>query len=204
MKNAFFLLPALLFVACCDLSKKEIPAKPLNTYTSPEDTLYLPFDTTKVFEMMDITLQLNKVKELGNEQVEGLSEDWDTLELTYHMFACDCPNWMIQEEYAKQEFPDLYHPQGYAFYIQPADKSLKLDERLYFQSTVRFIGKRYKEPQLPDEYIDPGPPAGNKFRYYAYEILKPSIFMGPLYHTGKTEIPSDTVEMIERTHLILE
>jgi hypothetical protein len=204
MKTFHALLPiAVLAVACSDLSTKK-PALQQNTYSSIEDTLYLPFDTVKVIEMMDITLRVNQIEELGSERIEGLSDNWDTLELTYIAYACSCPNWTLMEEYDRHPESKTSMEFPYGYYIEPASPSLRVNEWLYCP-TVRFIGKLYDEKGIPDESpVGPEWPPGKKFRYYAYEVVRPVTAIGPYYHTGEPEIPGDTEELIERSMLIIE
>jgi hypothetical protein len=204
MKNALFFLPALLFAACCAKKQEKPVIADKNLYESLEDDLWLPFDTTKVLEMMDIRLSGNEIDRLGNETIEGLSDEWDTLELTYIAFACSCPSWTLMEEYEKHPESQSSMDFPYGYYLEPATPSLKISDRLH-SPTVRVIGKLYNEKGVPDEEpIGPGWPEGKKFRYYAYELVTPVVAIGPMYHTEKSEIPGKPGEAMEYTHFVIE
>lgn len=203
MKHLFFSLAASLLFACCPLVKRK-PAVDKNLYQSLEDDLWLPFDTSKVLAMMAVNTSGNEIERLGNEKIEGLSDEWDTLELTRIAFACSCPDWTLMEEYEKH--PELRGNMEFPFgyYLEPASPSLKLSDYLY-NPTIRVIGKLYTEKGIPDEEpIGPGWPPGKKFRYYAYKLVTPLIVTGPMYHTETPEIPGKSGEAMEYTKFVIE
>ncbi len=174
-----------------------------NTYSSIEDTLYLPFDTARVLALYSIPTKVDQIDLLKHEIIPELETEWDTLEVEYRMFACDCPNW-YDVALAPDE-PTTEMSPSYAYYIEPASPELKLFQGFRY-CRVRLIGKHYKQqgwPENPD-FMDPGPPLGNVFRYYGYELVFPAIIWGPQYHTGELDRPSKTDELIMTTQLILQ
>jgi hypothetical protein len=174
-----------------------------NTYSSIEDTLYLPFDTARVLALYTIPTKVDQIDVLKHEVIPDLDPEWDTLEVEYQMIACDCPNW-YDVTLAPDEPTSEMSP-SYAYYIEPASPDLKLFQGFRY-CRVRLIGKHYKQqgwPENPD-FMDPHPPLGNVFRYYAYELVYPAVIWGPLYHTGELDRPSKTEELIMATNLILQ
>lgn len=193
---------SLQLISCCNSSEKA-PGHNKNNYSSVEDTLFLPFDTARVLKLYDIKLEVNELNKLKNEIVPGLESNLDTLELTYQHFACDCPNWCDVSRAPVDPEPSM--SPLYRYYIEPASLNLNLTPHIS-QCRVRLIGRHYAENGLPKnvQFTDPDPTTGNVFRYYAYEILLPSVIWGPLCHTGKREIPSDPEELIMATQLTIK
>lgn len=193
MKNYIgFIVLSLVTTSCCKSSQpRQSSNVDKNTYKSINDTLHLPFDTLRVLELYDIPLSGDMIAELGNEKIDGLNEKWDTLELSLHTFACDCPDWYDESKSPKEFSTDMAPP--YAYYIEAASPKLKLSEQFSpIHCDVRFIGKIYQKPGLPKntQFTDPGPPPGNVFRYYKYEVLLPAAIWGPYYFTGEPDLPS--------------
>lgn len=199
-----FLLLCIVIASCCRSEKKQLSPKK-NSYTSFEDTLYLPFDTARVLTLYDIKTKTNELAIFKNEVNPELKSELDTIEVTYMNFACDCPDWydVTLAPAPENAEPDMSPEYGY--YIESASKNLRLTEQIH-QCTVRLIGRHYKKEGLPKdtEFTDPDPPAGNVFRYYAYEMILPVVIWGPPYHTGEREIPSDPEELIMSTRLTIK
>lgn len=195
----FGICSAFVFLVSCQC---ESDANRLNSnyYNSLKDTLYLPFDTTRVLNMYDFHTRVNKFQELESEKIADLVEDLDTLELELQHLACDCPNWYDMSRRPSDATPEM--SPFYGYYLEAGSPELCLPEGL-LNAKVKFIGRHYKVKGWPanTQFINPEPPAGNVFRYYAYELLLPAEMFGPLYHTGKREIPSDPEELIMATIL---
>jgi hypothetical protein len=199
--SAFCALVFMTIVGYWSISEKSATDHK-NTYTSVNDTLYLPFDSARVLALYDVPMAIDQIDLLKEEVIEGLEAKWDTLEVQYQMIACDCPNWYDVE--LTPDEPTSEMSPSYAYYIEPASPELKLFDRFQY-CRVRLIGKHYKEqgwPENPD-FMDPGPPLGNVFRYYGYEIVLPAVIWGPYYHTGERQIPSDPEELILTTNLTI-
>jgi hypothetical protein len=184
-----FIIPAFYF----SYQKKNDP----NEYVSVNTRLILPFDTAKVLEMMRIVDSVNMVSDYINEKpfsifTDSIAEKFplDTLELRDMRWACDCPNWRYADSITNYDFP-----QGKDFYIEPANKKLKLPEHLNL-ARIQFIGREIPGigyPQDP-QFMDPNPPKGRVFRYYAYKIYKPFSVYGPELNI---EIDSAVYDMTE-------
>ena len=198
----YFLLISVAITACCQPKENSISLK-VNSYKSVDDTLYLPFDTAKVLGLYNIKTKVDQLEKFRFEKDSELNSELDTIELSYHNFACDCPRW-YDEVLAPKEPTSEMSP-SYAYYLEPASGELELTD-LIRQCTVRLIGRHYKAKGFPKnvEFMDPNPPAGNVFRYYSYEMLSPTIIWGPYLHTGEREIPSDPEERIDNTILIIK
>lgn len=198
MKNHLFIvLVSLLSVTCTGKGQNKTGA----SNSIP------PIDTAKIL------LELNIVEKQNNQaliyqQIKGLNNKIDTLELMYVSYACDCPNWVDPVEYEKAEALRgrskiesdsdmlMFIQKNYAYYIEPADEDLKINwKATYNRNMVRFIGRSYNESGYPDkaEFIDPNPPKGKVFRYYSFEILKPYKVWGPRIFKGKDEISGDSL-----------
>lgn len=166
-----------------------------------------PIDTAEVLSELNVVEKQNN-KALIHEEIEGLNDKIDTIELMYVSYACDCPNWVNPVEYQKAEDlkdrSDLqsdsallvFNQKEFAYYIEPADEDLKINRKAtYNRNIVRFTGRSYKEPGYPDkvEFTDPNPPKGKVFRYYSFEILKPYKVWGPHIFEGLDEISGDSL-----------
>ncbi|MGV3613652.1 MAG: hypothetical protein ACO1N0_22010 [Fluviicola sp.] len=205
MKNTVtfpsFLVLCLILASCGQPGEKALAANK-NSYTNLEDTLYLPFDTSRVLSLYDIKTKRNELSEFRNETNPELKSKIDTIEVTFRSLACDCPNWydlaLAPKEQTSEMSPD------YAYYIEPASKELELPDNIRY-CKVRLIGRHYKSQGWPKDpqFIDPHPPAGNVFRYYAYEMVLPVMIWGPYYHTGERETPSSVEESIMSTVLTI-
>lgn len=196
-------LALCLILSSCSQPEEKLPSTNKNSYTSLEDTLYLPFDTTRVLSLYDIKTKVNKLDKFRNEVDLKLKSELDTIEVTYMSFACDCPNWHDLSQKPENAEPSMSPTYGY--YIEPPSKELELSDRIR-QCTVRLIGRHYTTQGWPKDFdrTDPNPPTGNVFRYYAYEMVLPAVIWGPYYHTGERETPSSTEESIMSTVLIIQ
>ncbi|MEO5643491.1 MAG: hypothetical protein ABIQ40_03505 [Bacteroidia bacterium] len=171
-----FIIPAFYF----SFQKNDDP----NRYASYTARLILPFDTAMVLEMMKIADSVNAVsKYLYEEPYAHFSAlKIDTIDMRDLRWACDCPNWRYADS-TRQDFSG-----GNDFYIEPADETLRLPEHL-MNPRVQFIGREYPGPGYPKnpEFMDPNPPKGRVFRYYAYKIYKPFTVYGPEENTEVDE-----------------
>lgn len=164
-----------------------------NTYNSISDTLYLPFDTSKIIEMMDI-----KYSKTSKIQLDSI----DTLRLRYTHFACDCPNWTLSKFY--NDSFDSQNRTHNAYYLEAISDEIKIDPRICVPGNEIIVsGKLKAEFSLPEntEFTDPKPFKGKVFSYNSYKVVFPILVYGPLYHTKKTELPNDSNELILYTHL---
>lgn len=150
-------------------------------------------DTAKVISQLAIKESGSRI-DLSNEKLENLSDNLDTLELTYYFGFCDCQRWIVSEIHNKAlvEHPDLdgFDPRGqiefnidkHGYYIEAVNGDLEIDPRTEVNgTTVRFIGRAYKDKRLPRNggFTVPNPPEGKVFRYYSYQILRPYKIWGP-------------------------
>ncbi|MEM7657967.1 MAG: hypothetical protein AAF399_17710 [Bacteroidota bacterium] len=182
----FSLLISLGWVSCNPFSSNTAIHHP-----NPDTLAYLsvPFDTVDAFLSLNIRESQSFPKLLENDSTKGLSSKLDTLEARYVPFACDCQDWFDYSPYQEafhQQFPDwqeeeihfLDHElhQLFGYYLEPASPEIELPWVAGVTGNiVRFIGREYQEigyPQNPG-FIDPDPPKGKVFRYYAYEIQRP-------------------------------
>jgi hypothetical protein len=150
-----------------------------------QDTFHLPLDTSAIIDLLNITLK---------DEVTYFDEVKDTLieiEVVAPQFACDCQNW-VTDEYWKTK--DLGK---YGYFIEPADSSIQLNEHVgVFRNRVKLIGRyRFENDLRLNTHLSD---TIRVFTYYAYEVLLPIRVYGPLYYSGKTELPNDDEEMVVR------
>lgn len=130
----------------------------------------LPFTWISCFES----------KESDNHEIEyypkttfTLEDTIRTLNLTYLLWGCECPNWTITENlYRDQEDGTLAMK---SFYIEPASDDLILPDTIgYNGDEVLFTGQFYNEKGYPKNYVKTEQVAGKSkvFRYTKYEIIK--------------------------------
>lgn len=100
-----------------------------------------------------------------------LEDSVKTINLTYVMWACECPNWAITETLDGKHDNLL----EYCFYIEPASNNLILPDSIgYNGDQVLFTGQFYNEKGYPKDYPKTEQIAGKSrvFRYIKYEIVK--------------------------------
>jgi hypothetical protein len=175
-----FIIVLILIIPAFYISyKKKIDPNP---YVNYSDKLILPFDTAKVLAMMNIVDSVNFAWQFIDEAPFALFTDsastvfpLDTLTLLDLRWACDCPNWRYADS-IRQDYP-----QNKDFYIEPAADKLKLPEHLLPGQRIQFIGREIPGMGYPKNpgFMDPNPPKGRVFRYYAYKIYKPFKVYGP-------------------------
>ncbi len=139
-------------------------------------------------ESENTTLQYNEIslikslpELIANDHKDALSAELDTMELTYMAYACDCPSWVQLNEHDQKTGLKTGLAVDSSYYIEPADTSLLIDNRLMVAgNTIRFIGRKYMNKRIPDnaEFTDPEPPSGIVLRYYSYQVVRP-------YKTGE-------------------
>ena len=164
-----------------------------HTDTNEELLIVGDIDTAKIISQLEIKESASRM-DLSSEKIANLSDQLDTLELTYYFGFCDCQRWIVSEIHniALSEEPNLdeLDPRGqiefnldkHGYYIEASNKELKIDWRTEVNgTTIRFIGREYKDKRLPEdgEFTVPDPPKGKVFRYYSYQILRPYQIWGP-------------------------
>jgi hypothetical protein len=165
------------------------------------------FDTSAAISRLSITEKFSRF-DLSEESIHNLSDDLDTLELTYYFGFCDCQRWIIDSIHNKakttDEKLDDLDPRGqvefdlnkHGYYIEPASKDLEIDWRTEVNgTTIRFIGREYKGLRLPENggFTVPDPPPGKVFRYYSYEIIKPYFIWGPRKFIEIDSVSGDSI-----------
>ncbi len=166
----FIAATALLYVM---KPKPLMSVKPVNRYISVEDTLYIPFDTSRVLALYDLKL---------NDFPKNAPADLDTFVLHNRMYACDCPSWATETE--TEEFNSLNPTENKhhdVFYLERGNKKLTFPEEFSgMGNRIRFFGKIRTRQGLPDEeMMDPGPPLGPVLTIYGYEVILPAAIYGP-------------------------
>ncbi len=102
-----------------------------------------------------------------------LKNKTQTLELKYIAWACDCANWVTNEdlENYSENFDDTLAEQS--IFIEPANKTLKLPDTLgYSNDVIKFTGQFYNEKGFPKNYHSFQEPEKSRvFRYTNYEVV---------------------------------
>lgn len=155
------------------------------------DTFDLPLDTAEIISLLDLTLK----DEISDFDL--FADTLDTLILRSGNFACDCQDW-VTDEY--DETRDLGK---YGYFIEPFNSEIELYEgfgifgnRIELIGTSYFDNDRHMNTKLSDTI--------RVFKYLSYKVLTPATVYGPLFHTGKREIPSDPEELILRSQITIE
>ena len=193
MRIILFICVSALVVSCSFENNSKSKIEQTNTYASLNDTLHIPFDSSRVIEMMD--MQYSK-------ELNDIESNLDTIRLRYTFYACDCPRWIRADQYDR----DLNSPElaEYSYYIEAKTSEIELDERICsFTNEIILIGELRTKEGLPKNqaFTGPDPIKGNVFEYSSYESVFPMKVYGPPCHTQTTEIPGDKEELIMPTHL---
>lgn len=104
----------------------------------------------------------------------GLKDKTQTLELNYIAWACDCANWVTNEDLEKysENIGDTLAKQS--IFIEPANKALALPDTLgYSNDIIKFTGQFYNEKGFPKDYHSYQEPEESRvFRYTDYEVVE--------------------------------
>ena len=182
----------LTFMSCQNVENKNGQKQ---TDTNEELLIFGDIDTANVISQLDIK-ESASFMDFSSEKIHNLSDYMDTLELIYYFGFCDCQSWIVSEIHSRalseHQNLDEHDPRGqvefnldkHGYYIEAANKEIKIDWRTGVngsRTTIRFIGREYKDRRLPEdgEFTVPDPPKGRVFRYYSYEILRPYKIWGP-------------------------
>ncbi|MFT4602265.1 MAG: hypothetical protein ACI857_002451 [Arenicella sp.] len=186
------------FLISCSSNEAPTPSEPKDP--SIRDTFDLPLDTLAILDMMDIPLSAYHDTILADYEL-------DTFDLIYQMYACDCQRWIEVEEYDKSidtKNTEYYHldVSEHGFFIKPAFHDVEIHPDIHYQGNkIRFIG--YWEED-PDYYTQSLIPTKKRvLTYFGYEVIKPVRVWGPKYHSGETELPNGTEEMINTSQLTI-
>jgi hypothetical protein len=187
MLKSVLLLTCAAIVLCACGGKKTPSGTDPNRYVSVEDTLLLPFDTSRVLQLYDTPLHALSA---------NAPEKLDTFVLIDMMYACDCPRWTTEEELKQIEHYNSLDPMTNrdhdVFYLESGAADLRLPETFSVRrNRIRFYGKVRTRSGWPNvEFTDPGPPPGPVLTVYGYEVILPAYIYGPPVHipdsTGKT------------------
>ena len=96
-----------------------------------------------------------------------------TVNLTYISWACECANWIEENEY------DKFEKQGKlaenSIFIEPIDSSLELPDTLgYSADIIKFTGQFYTQKGYPKNYpkSEEKPEPARVFRYTNYKVIR--------------------------------
>jgi hypothetical protein len=136
--------------------------------------LDLPLDTAQLIADMNLVDKGNRIDLIGTDSEKSLlSKKIDTFEMYRVTYGCVCPDWNVLD-------CDNTSDNGYSgpcqYYMEPAHKSLEINIPYdQLNSNVRFIGKKY----LKDGDYGESSHAGQRFKYYSFEFIKPYLVYGP-------------------------
>jgi hypothetical protein len=124
----------------------------------------------KVIGILTITMLIS----CSDFKSNRLVEKEQTIELSYIAWACDCANWVTQEDIQKYHDTPGDTLANLSIFIEPADKSLSLPDTLgYNGDIIKFTGHFYKEKGLPKDYrSQENPDKASVFRYTKYQVIK--------------------------------
>ena len=103
-----------------------------------------------------------------------LNEKIEAIELTYIAWACDCANWVTEEDLNKYGDNIENALASQSIFIEPENQILELSDTLgYNNDLIRFTGQFYSKKGFPKGYKSfENPKKARIFRYSGYEILK--------------------------------
>jgi hypothetical protein len=184
-------IPVIFVLGGCSGSEQTKSPESTPLELTLRDTFNLPLDTTKIISLLDIKLQ-DQIADFDTKNVK-----FDTIELVSPNFACDCQNWVTDEYWENQNLGK------FGYFIEPFNDDIQLYEGIaVYRNRIRLIGTERFENDLPlnTKLSD----TIRVFTYYSYEILLPAKVYGPKHHTGKTELPSSTEELIETSVITIK
>lgn len=185
------LIPAFFILQSClnsDVSKNKVP---VDSELTLRDTFHLPLDTTKIISLMNFKMK----DEISS--FDSYVDTLDTIVLNYISFACDCQDWVTDQYEESQNLGK------HGYFIEPFSKEIGIGYEFGIRSIkARFIGKSYFDNNR--KLNTPLSDTIRVFKYYAYEVLLPTMVYGPLYYTGQTELPDGKEELIQRSIITLK
>ncbi len=103
----------------------------------------------------------------------GLKDEVLTLDLTYIPWACDCANWVTEEDIRRYQNNEDDSLAVMSIFIEPASDDLALPDTLgYTNDRIRFTGSFYEKRGFPAGYQSiERPDKARVFRYTAYQVL---------------------------------
>lgn len=192
MTSQFYLTIAIMIaITSCESTENAIKEKQIDR--NEELLIVGDIDTANLISQLKI-MECASNLQLSNEKIDNLSDQLDTLELTYYFGFCDCQRWIKSEIHRKalQEDSEIdlndsreqveFNLDNHGYYIEAANKELTINWRTGVNgTTIRFIGREYIDKRLPKDgaFTIPDPPKGKVFRYYSYQILHPYQVWGP-------------------------
>jgi len=101
-----------------------------------------------------------------------LEDKKQTLTMHYIAWACDCANWVSNEDIAKHRNADDFDK--YCVYIEPASPELALPDTIGCSNdVVRFTGQFYRNIGFPHGYKSGEmPEKARVFRYTKFKIIE--------------------------------
>lgn len=101
----------------------------------------------------------------------GLDGNLQTLELTHITWACDCANWVTDEDMKLYSGNDLAKA---SIYIEPANSLLELPDTIgYNNDRLKFTGQFYELEGFPTGYSSiENPDKARVFQYTEYEVIR--------------------------------
>ena len=184
------LIPVFFILLSCLNSNVSKSESPTDSELTLRDTFHLPLNTTKIISLMNFKMK----DEISDFDL--YADTLDTIVLNSINFACDCQDWVTDQYEASRNLGK------HGYFIEPFSKEIGIGYEFGTRSIkARFIGKSYFDNNR--ELNTPLSDTIRVFKYYAYEVLLPAMVYGPLYYTGKTELPGDTEELIQRSVITL-
>lgn len=110
-----------------------------------------------------------------------LSEEIDTMEITYIAWACACANWLPEKYFDLNNDKLSETPEDYCIFIEAEKEEMKIPDEYHlggYQNRIRLIGKFYKDKGISRDYEQPTsqkPEKARVFRYSEIEVIKPYV-----------------------------
>lgn len=136
-----------------------------------------PLDTAQLLANMNLVDKVNRVDLMKTDPEKSLlSEKIDTFEMYRVTYGCVCADWNVIN--CDNTSEDSYSGPC-QYYMEPAHKNLEIKIPYdQLNSHVRFIGKKYLKNAEDGDYGESSH-AGQRFKYYSFEFIKPYMVFGP-------------------------
>lgn len=105
----------------------------------------------------------------------------DTIEVSYTMWACACPNWIETNYQTQNSYISTNRLEDSCFFIEASKETKKLPEKYHTtylngkSFSIKLVGSFYKDKGISRDYIKPTsqkPEHAKVFRYTKFEILE--------------------------------
>ena len=125
-----------------------------------------------IFSLLFIDGFVSKNTAKSSYKVQEYTKKYQTLELNYIIWGCECPNWIRKEDFIEYSDNKLIE---HCFYIEAQDKKYDYFENFDPEKNrLKVTGYFEKEKRIPDELLNSEETVrpSNIFVFVKYEIIE--------------------------------